>query len=93
MDATRLRHGLQDYIDALQRQLVEMRDQGYRLDAAWQVTRNVYRGEGADMFANEFGRSRRMLSQYVEALEQVLPILRERLASLERFDSGSDQFL
>lgn len=90
MDATRLRHGLTEYIAALKRQLTTMREQRARLEGTWHRTADVYRGEGAEAFAAAFQRSNRMLEQYVETLQVMLPVLEERLRALERFDSPRD---
>lgn len=89
MDASRLKIGLTDYIAALERQLVEMREQGEALRVTWIRTRDVYRGEGAEHFAGAYERSSAMLARYVETVERMLPILKERLAALERFDSSA----
>jgi len=90
MDASRLKIGLTDYISALERQLVEMREQGDALRATWTRTRDVYRGEGAEHFAAAYDRSSQMLANYIETIERMLPILKDRLAALERFDSSAN---
>jgi uncharacterized protein YukE len=90
MDANLLRQGLSEYITALDRQLAEMREQGERLAATWAHTREVYQGQGAEEFGIAYEGSAAMLANYVHALETMLPILRERLAALERFDSPQD---
>ena len=90
MDATRLRQGLRAYIEALQVQHVEMSEEGERLALSWRVTRDVYRGDGADVFADEFERASQMINQYVETVEQILPLMKKRLDDLDRFDASSN---
>jgi uncharacterized protein YukE len=93
MDANLLRQGLFEYITALDRQLAEMRGQGERLAATWANTREVYQGQGAEEFRNAYESSATMLTNYVQALETILPILRKRLTALELFDSPQDSGL
>lgn len=90
MDASVLHHGLTEYVNALRRQLSDMREQGERMAAIWGRTREVYQGRGAEDFRDAYERSARMLEHYVAALEVMTPILEERLRSLGRFDSGAD---
>ena len=89
MDATLLRSGLTEYASALARQLDEMREQRERLSSCWLHTRSVYQGQGAEIFADRFDRSMTTLKNYITGLEHMLPILRDRLEALEKFDSGS----
>jgi hypothetical protein len=58
-DTTRLLRGLEDYIAALDRHLVHLRDQGTNIDAAWARLREVYRGQGAEVHSAGPARSRR----------------------------------
>jgi hypothetical protein len=87
VDATRLRAGLSEYVAALDRQLVEMREERHRLDATWRRTEEVYQGAGAEAFRDPFGRSMTMLDNHVRMLEPVTPILKQTLEALKQFDS------
>ncbi|MEP6343135.1 MAG: hypothetical protein ABJ275_07445 [Maricaulaceae bacterium] len=91
MDTTRLRSGLFEFIEASQMQLSEMRDSRDRINSIWKVTREVYQGEGADLFAAEFERNFIMLNNYVEMLERILPLMRRRHEALELFDAGASE--
>lgn len=87
MDATSLRVGLADFLTALQRQLVEMREYRDHLTSVWAHTREVYQGRGAEDFRTAFERSSEMQGHYIAALETMIPLLEQRLQSLERFDA------
>lgn len=87
MNATILKKGLQDYVAALERQLAELRVQSESIDRAWGATRAYYQGEGADAFEGAFARVRNMLDKYMDMLMIVIPMLKDRLDSLERFDA------
>jgi uncharacterized protein YukE len=87
-DATRVLDGLRAYVNALEAQLIHLRDDGQRLQAAWSAARAVYQGHGAEVFAEGFERAQRSADKYAEGAEQVLPLLRERIAALERYDSA-----
>lgn len=89
-DATRLHEGLTEYIEALDRHLVIMREHGARLDAAWLAARDVFEGRAADVFADAFGRADLMLKSYVTAAEAIMPIMRTRIEALDRFISPHD---
>jgi hypothetical protein len=86
-DATRLLQGLREYSAALQRHLAFLHEQSELLRAAWIPTRDVYRGHGADVFAEAFDRATTMVETYTRVAEAIQPILRDRIESLERFDS------
>lgn len=79
--------GLHQYIEALDKQRASMREQADSLNRAWFRTRAVYYGDGADAFEAAYLRSMAMLKSYIDAAEHILPILRERLAALEEFNS------
>lgn len=89
-DATRLHDGLAEYLEALERHLVVMREHGARLDAAWLAARDVFEGRAAEVFADAFGRADLMLKSYVTAAEAIMPIMRSRIEALERFVSPHD---
>lgn len=89
MSTNRLRSGLRDFITAIDRQQAGMRDQGERLEMSWRRTRDVYSGEGAEVFAQAFEQSMAMLRSYMEVLDRISPLLRSRLEALDRHDSGS----
>jgi len=85
-DATALLHGLEAYTTALDRHLVRLRDQGAALDQAWVGLSEVYRGQGAEVFAQAFERAREMIATYSSNGEAILTVLRDRIESLRRFD-------
>lgn len=89
-DTMRLHEGLTEYIEALDRHLVIMREHGARLDAAWLAARDVFEGRAADVFADAFGRADLMLKSYVTAAETIMPIMRARIEALDRFVSTHD---
>lgn len=89
MSTTRLRIGLREFMTAIDRQQSGMREQGARIEASWRRTRDVYTGEGAEVFAEAFEQSMSMLRAYTEALDRIAPLLRTRLEALDRHDSGS----
>ena len=89
-DATRLLHGLKEYSAALRRHLIFLHEQRDLLKAAWIPTRDVYRGHGADVFAEAFDRATAMVEAYASVAEAIEPILKDRIESLERFDSPND---
>jgi uncharacterized protein YukE len=86
-DAQRLKQGLSDYLNALDRQLALLREHGDRLDRSWAMTRAVYQGQGAEHFAEAFARAKAVLNAYQEAGETILPIMRGRLEALEQYDN------
>ncbi len=86
-DVTRLVRGLEDYIATLERHLVQLRDHGAQLDAAWIRLREVYHGQGADMFAQAFERTRQMIGIYSTTAEAVVPVMRDRVEALGQFDA------
>lgn len=87
MDAHRLRLGLTDYLEALRHQSADMREEGERLKAVWGHTREVYQGRGAEEFREAYERSARMLADYLAVLNRMIPVIEQRLAALEQFDS------
>lgn len=89
-DATRLLRGLEEYIVALERHVAILREQGHLLETTWYQTRDIYQGHGAEVFADAFGRAGQMLTAYQEAAQAILPILRDRIESLRRFDNPAD---
>jgi hypothetical protein len=92
-DATRLLGGLREYAAALDRHLVLLRERRKRLEDAWIPAREVYRGHGADVFADAFNRATAMVDSYIAAAEVVRPIFHDRIDSLTRFDSPTDPSL
>jgi hypothetical protein len=86
-DATRLLRGLEDYTTARDQHLIRLREQGATLDAAWIRLREVYHGQGAEVFAQAFERSREMIMAYTQAAQQIVPVIRSRIDALSRFDS------
>lgn len=89
-DATRLRTGLEAYLSALRRQQSELRQQGERLEGAWHLAREHYQGTGAEVFADAYERSRRMVQEYEAAADAIIPVLEARLEALDRFDAIED---
>jgi uncharacterized protein YukE len=86
-DATALLHGLEAYTTALDRHLARLRDQGAALNRAWSGLSEVYRGQGAEVFAEAFGRAQEMMTTYSSNGEAILNVLRERIEALRRFDA------
>jgi len=87
MSTPRLRTGLRAFVAAIDRQQAGMREQGERLEANWRRTRDVYSGEGAEVFAEAFEQSMSMLRAYMEALDRIAPLLRSRIEALDRHDT------
>jgi hypothetical protein len=86
-DATALLRGLEDYVGALDCHLVQMREHRALLNAAWVPLNELYRGQGAEVFAQAFERAREMTATYSSSGEAILNVLRDRIASLQRFDA------
>jgi uncharacterized protein YukE len=89
-DATRLLQGLREYATALARHLVLLRERRGLLEAAWIPARDVYQGQGADVFAEAFERANAMVNEYIATVEAIQPVLKDRIESLARFDSPTD---
>jgi hypothetical protein len=86
-DATHLLRGLEAYTSALDRHLARLREHGSDLNGAWVRLHEVYRGQGAEVFAQAFERAREMSAAYSANGEAVLVVLRERIEALRRFDA------
>ena len=86
-DATRLLRGLEAYTSALDRHLARLREHGADLNGAWTRLHEVYRGQGAEVFSQAFGRAREMSASYSANGEAMLVVLRERIEALRRFDA------
>lgn len=85
-NATELHRALDDFQDILNRHLILLREEDAALQAAWFSLRDVYQGDGADVFEAAFLRARQTLTAYQTAGETISPILRERIDALGRFD-------
>jgi phytoene/squalene synthetase len=92
-DATQLLHGLRDYSSTLDKHLSLLREGHKRLEAAWIPARDVYQGHGAEVFAAAFERASAMVQAYIATAEAVLPVLKDRIEYLSRFDSPTDPSL
>ncbi len=86
-DATALLRGLEEHISALDRHLAQMREQRALLDSAWVPLNDLYRGQGAEVFAQAFERARQMMTTYSSNGETILNVMRDRVESLRRFDA------
>lgn len=90
-DTTRLRTGLERYSAALQRHFALLAERNRELQSVWQLTRDAYRGEGADTFAQSFERADTEFRHYVEHGHAIARLLDQRIEALQRFDiPGTD---
>jgi len=87
-DTTRLLTGLEELAAALGDQIAQLRERGAELDSAWVRLEDCYHGTGAEMFTQAFARAGDTIAAYGAATEAILPILRERIAALARFDAS-----
>jgi uncharacterized protein YukE len=89
-DTTRLRVALKDYLDALEAHRLRLREEQDHLRKSWLRTRDVYQGEGADMFEEAFRRATSVMDDYLRAADIIGPEMQQRLTALEQFDAGND---
>jgi uncharacterized protein YukE len=87
-DATRLLHNLEAFIKTLEQHHAVLHEESAGLDAAWIHLREVYHGQGAEMFAEAFERVRNTMKAYSEAAVQVIPIMQARIEALKAFDAS-----
>ena len=89
-ETSRLRLALKDYLQALDAHRVRLREEQSQLRASWHRTRDVYLGEGADVFEEAFRRASVAMDDYLRAADVIAPEMQSRLDALDRFDSASD---
>lgn len=84
---------LEDYEQALGRQLLTLRDELEPLRRSWAAFSAVYEGTAAEHFRLGWLRTERMLEEYLLTAGRLQPVLRERLEALRAADqpgAGSD---
>jgi len=84
---------LDEYASTLERHFVELRDRHTVLRDTWLATSEVYRGTGAEVFADAFARADARFFDYLDRGHRILVILREKMEQLRLFDdSGGRSF-
>jgi uncharacterized protein YukE len=81
---------LEDYHQALGRQVATLRGELEPLQRSWAALSAVYEGTAADHFRAGWLRTERMIEDYLETAARLQPVLRERLDALHEADRPNE---
>ena len=85
---TRLLVTLEDYQQQLETHLSNLRERHRQLDLAWMRLREIYEGEGAEIFAQAVGAASARLAEYSEHGTTIASVLRAKVEELRHFEAG-----
>lgn len=88
MAGTVLLSTLERYAQQLERHLATLRARHQELEAAWGRLRDVYEGEGAEMFAEAFTTASGRLAEYASEGAIIEKQLQAKIADLRAFHSA-----
>lgn len=91
MADTRLAATLTDYSKQLDLHLVNLRERHQQLEIAWFRLRDVYEGEGAQVFAEAFEVASAQLAEYSQQGVEVARHLQIKLEELRGFQSADPE--
>lgn len=89
-DATRLRLGLEEYLEALQFHMASLREHHGQMATAWGRLRDGYQGRGAEAFGEVWTRSDARFREYIDASGRIQQVLAQQIEELRRFDSPAE---
>jgi uncharacterized protein YukE len=89
-DATRLRIGLEEYLEALRFHMASLREHHGQMATAWGRLRDGYQGRGAEAFGDVWMRSDARFREYIDASGRIQQALARQIEELRRFDSASE---
>lgn len=79
---------LRDYRRQLDEHLTVLRDRHDHLEQAWVRLRDIYEGEGGQMFAQAFDAAAARLAEYTNSGAQIARQLEAKIEELRRFESS-----
>jgi uncharacterized protein YukE len=88
MAETRLVAVLEQYAGQLETHLSALNDRHTQLQLAWGRLREIYEGEGAQVFAEAFESASARLKEYSERGAQIRHELQAKIEDLRRFQAG-----
>jgi hypothetical protein len=91
MNETRLLTALQEYGRQLEEHLAAMRERHERLEVSWVRLREIYEGEGAQMFRDAFDSASRRLHDYSEQGGIVGRQLQAKIEDLRSFEEAGPE--
>ena len=87
MPETQLQSCLDEYARELQSHLVSLRERHQNLEFAWIRLRDIYEGEGAEVFAEAFETASARLADYVRDGAEVARLLEAKIEELRQFNA------
>jgi len=88
MPETPLAVALREYREQLERHLAALRDRHQQLQAAWLRLRDIYEGEGAEVFAQAFETASAHLDEYATRGLEITQQLERKIEELRRFQAA-----
>ena len=88
MAETRLVAALEEYSIQLQTHLSALSERHAQLQSAWGRLREIYEGEGAQVFAEAFESASTRLKEYSERGAGITRELQAKIEDLRRFQAG-----
>ena len=89
MAETPLLVGLREYRSQLEEHLAALRERHEQLQTAWLRLREIYEGEGAEVFSEAFETASRRLEDYADRGVEIAHHLERKIDELGRFQ-GAD---
>jgi hypothetical protein len=87
MGETRLLATLDEYSRQLQVHLMSLRERHQELESAWVRLREIYEGEGAQVFGEAFDAASARLADYANHGTEVAGRLQAKIAELREFET------
>ena len=91
MSETLLLATLGEYGRQLEIHLVNLRERHQHLEATWMRLREIYEGEGAEVFSEAFETASRRLADYAEHGAEVTRLLQIKTEALRRFQAADPE--
>lgn len=85
-NTTLLLNGLKNYNNSLQKHIKEVYDEFQDLSNVWWQFREVYEGQAADEFSNEWNRVDDMFKNYLRSTDNISRYLGSKINELEELD-------
>ncbi|MEO1432438.1 MAG: hypothetical protein AAFV71_25885 [Cyanobacteria bacterium J06633_8] len=91
VDSKVLLNGLQNYYFSLEKHLASLRLNYQQLENQWRSFNSVAEGNYADQFRSGWMQTQGQFQEYINQLEKIKALLKERIEDLSQFDRQEDR--